>query len=66
VYAADGDRRKAVGSLIAAQKTYAKPAYEKGFGEPSICAFADAAVIFVGSILFFSQHRIKCPANHDA
>jgi ketosteroid isomerase-like protein len=44
--AADVDVGKAVGSLIAAEKAYAKLAGEKGFREASISVFADDAVIF--------------------
>jgi ketosteroid isomerase-like protein len=44
--AADVDLEKAVGSLIAAEKTYAKLAGEKGFRDASISVFADDAVIF--------------------
>src|SRR5215470_16842931 len=44
--AADVDVEKAVGSLIAAEKAYAKLAGEKGFREASISVFADDAVIF--------------------
>ncbi len=44
--AADVDLGKAVGSLIAAEKAYAKLAGEKGFREASISVFADDAVIF--------------------
>jgi ketosteroid isomerase-like protein len=40
------DLVKAVGSLIAAEKAYAKLAGEKGFREASISVFADDAVIF--------------------
>jgi hypothetical protein len=42
----DVDLEKAVGSLIAAEKAYAKLAGEKGFREASISVFADDAVIF--------------------
>ena len=45
--AADADLEKAVGSLIAAEKAYAKLAGEKGFREASISVLADDAVIFV-------------------
>ena len=44
--AADVDLEKAVGSLITAEKAYAKLAGEKGFREVSISVFADDAVIF--------------------
>ena len=44
--AADVDPGKAVGSLIAAEKAYAKLAGEKGFREASLSVFADDAVIF--------------------
>ena len=44
--ASDVDLEKALGSLIAAEKAYAKAAGEKGFREASISAFADDAVIF--------------------
>src|SRR5207249_8174189 len=44
--AADIDPGKAVGSLIAAEKAYAKLAGEKGFREASLSVFADDAVIF--------------------
>ena len=44
--AADVDLEKAVGSLITAEKAYAKLAVEKGFREASISVFADDAVIF--------------------
>src|SRR5438067_8612779 len=47
--AADVDPGKAVGSLIAAKKAYAKLAGEKGFREASISVFADDAVIFAPS-----------------
>jgi hypothetical protein len=40
------DLEKVVGSLIAAEKAYAKLAGEKGFREASISVFADDAVIF--------------------
>jgi ketosteroid isomerase-like protein len=40
------DLDKALGSLIAAEKAYAKAAGEKGFRDASISAFADDAVIF--------------------
>jgi hypothetical protein len=43
------DLEKAVGSLIAAEKAYAKLAGEKGFREASISVFADDAVIFTPS-----------------
>jgi ketosteroid isomerase-like protein len=45
-HAEDLDLEKAVGSLIAAEKAYAKFAAEKGFREASISVFADDAVIF--------------------
>jgi len=45
-HAEDVDLEKAVGSLIAAEKAYAKLAAEKGFREASIWVFADDAVIF--------------------
>ena len=48
-HAADVDLEKAVGSLIAAEKAYAKLAGEKGFREASISVFADDAVIFAPS-----------------
>ena len=44
--AADIDVGKAVDSLIAAEKAYAKLAGEKGFREASISVFDDDAVIF--------------------
>ena len=44
--AADVDLEKAVGSLITAEKAYAKTAGEKGFREASISVFAEDAVIF--------------------
>ena len=44
--AADVDLEKAIGSLIAAEKAYAKLASEKEFREASIFVFADDAVIF--------------------
>ena len=44
--AGDVDLEKGLGSLIAAEKAYAKAAGEKGFREASISAFADDAVIF--------------------
>ena len=44
--AADVDLERAVGSLISAEKAYAKLASEKGFREASISVFADDAVIF--------------------
>ena len=44
--AADVDLEKAVGSLITAEKAYAKLAGEKGFREASVSVFADDAVIF--------------------
>jgi ketosteroid isomerase-like protein len=43
---ADVDLEKAVGSLIAAEKAYAKLAGEKGFREASISVLTDDAVIF--------------------
>src|ERR1044072_2143671 len=48
-YAEEVDLGKAVGSLIAAEKAYAKLAGEKGFREASISVFADDAVIFAPS-----------------
>jgi ketosteroid isomerase-like protein len=45
-HAEDVDLEKAVGSLIAAEKAYAKLAGEKGFREVCISVFADDAVIF--------------------
>jgi ketosteroid isomerase-like protein len=48
-HAEDVDLEKAVGSLIAAEKAYAKLAGEKGFREASISVFADDAVIFAPS-----------------
>jgi ketosteroid isomerase-like protein len=48
-HADDVDLEKAVGSLIAAEKAYAKLAGEKGFREASISVFADDAVIFAPS-----------------
>jgi ketosteroid isomerase-like protein len=45
-HAEDVDLEKAVGSLIAAEKAYAKLAADKGFREASISVFADDAVIF--------------------
>jgi len=47
--AEDVDLEKAVGSLIAAEKAYAKLAGEKGFREASISVLADDAVIFAPS-----------------
>ena len=44
--AADVDLKKAVGSLITAEKAYAKLGVEKGFREASVSVFADDAVIF--------------------
>jgi len=44
--AADVDLEKAVGSLIGAERAYAKLAGEKGFRDASIAVFADDAVIF--------------------
>jgi ketosteroid isomerase-like protein len=44
--AGDVDREEAVGSLIAAEKAYAKLAGEKGFREASVSVLADDAVIF--------------------
>jgi ketosteroid isomerase-like protein len=44
--AADVDLEKAVGSLIATEKAYAKVAVEKGFRDASIAVFVDDAVIF--------------------
>ena len=44
--AADVDLEKTVGSLITAEKAYAKLAGAKGFREASISFFADDAVIF--------------------
>jgi len=49
VRASDVDLEKAVGSLIAAEKAYAKVAGEKGFRDASISVFADDAVIFAPS-----------------
>jgi ketosteroid isomerase-like protein len=46
-HAEEVDLEKAVGSLIAAEKAYAKVAADKGFREASISVFADDAVIFV-------------------
>jgi len=48
-HAEDVDLEKAVGSLIAAEKAYAKLAAEKGFREASMSVFADDAVIFAPS-----------------
>jgi hypothetical protein len=48
-HAEDVDLEKIVGSLIAAEKAYAKLAGEKGFREASISVFADDAVIFAPS-----------------
>ena len=48
-YAEDVGLEKVVGSLIAAEKAYAKLAGEKGFREASISVFADDAVIFAPS-----------------
>ena len=47
--AEDGDLVNVVGSLIAAEKAYAKLAGEKGFREACISVFADDAVIFAPS-----------------
>ena len=48
-HAEDLDLEKGIGSLIAAEKAYAKLATEKGFREASISVFADDAVIFAPS-----------------
>jgi ketosteroid isomerase-like protein len=48
-HAEDVDLEKAVGSVIAAEKAYAKLATDKGFREASISVFADDAVIFAPS-----------------
>jgi hypothetical protein len=48
-HAEDVDLEKVLGSLIAAEKAYAKLAGEKGFREASISVFADDAVIFAPS-----------------
>ena len=48
-HAEDVDLEKVVGSLIAAEKAYAKLSGEKGFREASISVFADDAVIFAPS-----------------
>ena len=48
-HAEDVDLEKAVGSLIAAEKAYAKLAAEKRFPEASISVFTDDAVIFAPS-----------------
>ena len=48
-HAEEVDLEKVVGSLIAAEKAYAKLAAEKGFREASISVFADDAVIFAPS-----------------
>jgi ketosteroid isomerase-like protein len=48
-HAEDIDLEKAVGSLIAAEKAYAKLAADKGFREASISVLADDAVIFAPS-----------------
>jgi hypothetical protein len=48
-HAEDVDLEKVAGSLIAAEKAYAKLAGEKGFREASISVFADDAVIFAPS-----------------
>jgi ketosteroid isomerase-like protein len=45
------DLEKAVGSLIAAEKAYAKLAGDKGFREASISVFADDAVIFTPNVV---------------
>jgi ketosteroid isomerase-like protein len=47
--AGDVDVEKAVGSLIAAEKAYAKLADEEGFREASISVFGDDAVIFTSN-----------------
>ena len=49
VHAEDVDLEKAVGSVIASEKAYAKLAADKGFREASISVFADDAVIFAPS-----------------
>ena len=49
VCAEEVDLEKAVGSLIAAEKAYAKLAADKGFRKASISVFADDAVIFAPS-----------------
>jgi len=48
-HAEDVDLEKAVGSLIAEEKAYAKLAAEKRFPEASISVFTDDAVIFAPS-----------------
>jgi len=62
--AADVDLEKAVGSLITAEKAYAKLAGEKGFREASISVFADDAVIFapyaVNGKEFWREARNPC------
>ena len=50
-HAEDVDLEKAVGSLIAAEKAYAKLAADKGFREASISVFADDAVIFTPNVV---------------
>lgn len=45
------DLEKAVGSLVAAEKAYAKLGVEKGFREASLSAFADDAVIFAPGLI---------------
>jgi ketosteroid isomerase-like protein len=63
--AADFDLGKAVSSLIAAEKAYAKLAGEKGFREASISVFADDAVIFAPNAVNgkkFWQEAKKNPA----
>jgi len=62
--AADVDLKKAVGSLITAEKAYAKLGVEKGFREASISVFADDAVIFapyaVNGKEFWREARNPC------
>src|SRR6184192_2685826 len=63
-HAEDVDLGKAVGSLIAAEKAYAKLAGETGFREASISVFADDAVIFAPNAVngkkFWREARKPC------
>lgn len=60
-HAEDFDLEKVVGSLITAEKAYAKLAGEKGFREASILVFADDAVIFGMTSLFRNRSKDQIP-----
>jgi hypothetical protein len=64
--AEDIDLEKVVGSLIAAEKAYAKLAGEKGFREASISVFADDAVIFAPHAVNGKKFGRKRRTNRNA